>query len=203
MNVWRQLKIQSSKCYIKDKKSKWEDGVNIMAPKLCKATLTKFKHLLEAGKWKFTSTPIVTESKEKKDAKFTALATAVKKLAKNVSKSKASKFSESQKNEWKFEAPETGNGTEKEVNSKTYWWCKGGSSKNHEPIYCRHKPVHCKKQESTSESKPVPKPSSNESKSEPKLKINNNLVMALATLNKVLQIPLTQMKKRNSVFPEG
>jgi hypothetical protein len=182
----------SFKRYIEDKKSEWEEGLNVTAPELCKAAQTKFKHLLEAGKWKLPTNSIVIEpkeSKEKKDAKFIALVAAIKELAKNVSKSNTSSNSESQKGKWKFEAPESGNGTEKEVNSKTYWWCDGGVSKNHKPMYCRHKPAECKKQTpmSTSDAKPAPKSSSNESKGEPKLKINNNLATALAALDKVLQ----------------
>jgi hypothetical protein len=185
---------ESFKRYIEDKKSEWEEGANMTAPELCKAAQTKFKHLLEAGKWRFTTTitPIVTEPKEpkdKKDTKFIALAAAVKELVKNMSKSTTLNNSDSQKSKWKFEAPASGNGTEKEVNSKIYWWCDGGASKNHKPMYCRHKPAECKKQNhsSTSDAKPVPKPPSNENKGEPKLKINNNLATALAALDKVLQ----------------
>jgi hypothetical protein len=118
--------------------------VNITAPELCKAAQTKFKHLLKAGKWKLNMNLIIAEpkdSKEKKVTKSIALAAAIKELAKNVSKSNASSKLESQKSKWKFEAPESGNGTEKEVNSKTYWWCDGGVSKNHKPMYCRHRPA--------------------------------------------------------------
>jgi hypothetical protein len=38
------------KRYIEDKKSEWEEGMNITAPELCKAAQTKFKHLHEGGK---------------------------------------------------------------------------------------------------------------------------------------------------------
>jgi hypothetical protein len=46
----------SFKHYIEDKKSDWEEGGVITASELRKAAQTKFRHLLEAGKWKFTTT---------------------------------------------------------------------------------------------------------------------------------------------------
>ncbi len=182
--------------YIEDKKSEWEDGVNLTSEELCKFAETRYKHLLEAGKWKssLSSVAVNAESKEKDkdDQKFLALVAAVKELAKNASKPKAPGNQDTQKNKWKFEAPESGNGTEKEVNSKIYWWCDGGASKNHKPMYCRHKPADCKKQESTltsdakSGAKSAPKPATTQSNAEPKLKINNNLATALAALDKAL-----------------
>jgi hypothetical protein len=106
-------------------------------------------------------------------------------LAKNASKSNALSNSESQKCKWKFEAKEYSNGTEKEVNSKTYWWCNGGTSKNYKQMYCRHRPEECKKQNptSTSDAKPALKPSSNEGKGELKLKMNNNLAFLQNSTN--------------------
>jgi hypothetical protein len=160
---------------------------------LCKFAETRYKHLLEAGKWKSSSSSVAasaeSKEKDKEDQKFLALVVAVKELSKNASKPKAPGNQDTQKSKWKFKAPESGNGTEKEVSPKTYWWCDGGASKNHKPMYCRHKPADCKKQESmsTSEAKLVPKPATTESKVEPKLKINNNLATALAALDKVLQ----------------
>jgi hypothetical protein len=202
------------KRYIEDKKSEWEEGMNITAPELCKVAQMKFKHLHEGGKWKFTN-PTVTESKESKeknDTKFIALAAAIKELAKNMNKPNAPNNSDLQKSKWKFKVPESGNGTEKEVNSKTYWWCDGGTSKNHKPMYCRHKPAECKKQNpvSMSDAKPAPKPSSTapkssstENKGEPKLKINNNLATALAALDKVLQNSTNLMKMKSMIFLKG
>jgi hypothetical protein len=135
--------------YIEDKKSEWEDGINMTSEELCKFAETRYRHLLKAGS-SSSSIAASAESKEKNkdDQKFLALVAAVKELAKNPSKPKESGTQDTQKSEWKFEQPETGNGTEKIVNSKTYWWCVGGVTKNHKPMYCRHKVADCRKQES-------------------------------------------------------
>jgi hypothetical protein len=193
--------------YIEDKKSEWEDGINMTSEELCKFAETRYRHLLEAGKWKSSSSSISAsaESKEKNkdDQKFLALVAAVKELAKNFSKPKESGTQDTQKSKWKFEQPETGNGTEKIVNSKTYWWCDGGVTKNHKPMYCRHKVADCRKQESMSmsQAKSAPKPSTNENKVEPKLKINNNRSTALAALDKVLQNSTNSDEEDGQDFP--
>jgi hypothetical protein len=192
---------ESFKRYIEDKKSDWEEGGVITASELCKAAQTKFRHLLEAGKWKITTTAAnATSSASKEDSKFIALVAAVKELSKVVGKQPET--SDNQKNKWKFEAPAAGASIEKEVNGKSFWWCNGSDGKNHKPMYCRHKPTECTKQPS----KQPPENTSNAeqknsntinnnasganaptSKAGPKLRLNNNLSTALAALDKALQ----------------
>lgn len=111
--------------YVEDKKSEWEDGAILTSDQLCNSTETKFKHLFEAGKWKYASfsLPSETKVKDKEDAKFLALAAAVKEFAKNDTKSLES--SSSSKNNWKYEAPPFSGPFEKQVNGKTFWWCTG------------------------------------------------------------------------------
>jgi hypothetical protein len=78
----------SFKHYIEDKKSDWEEGGVITASGLCKAAQTKFRHLLKAGKWKFTTTAAnATSSASKEDPKFIALVAAVKELLKMLASS--------------------------------------------------------------------------------------------------------------------
>jgi len=192
---------ESFKRYIEDKKSDWEEGGVITASELCKAAQTKFRHLLEAGKWKITTTAAnATSSASKEDSKFIALVAAVKELSKVVGKQPET--SDNQKNKWKFEAPAAGASIEKEVNGKSFWWCNGSDGKNHKPMYCRHKPTECTKQPS----KQPPENTSNAeqknsntinnnasganaptSKAGHKLRLNNNLSTALAALDKALQ----------------
>jgi len=70
---------ESFKRYIDDKKSDWEDGGAITALKFCKAAQTKFKHLLEAGKRRFTTnTSNAASSSSNDDARFIALVATVK-----------------------------------------------------------------------------------------------------------------------------
>jgi hypothetical protein len=121
-----------------------------------------------------------------------ALAAAFKELAKNASQTaKPSKTGDNPKTKWKFEAPATGASTEKVVDGKTFWRCDDSGGKHHKEMYCRHKPSDCKQQENKEkDQKSVPAPStdtSNQKGPEPKLKLNNNLVTALAALDKVLQ----------------
>ncbi len=188
--------------YIEDKKSEWEDGMNMSSEELCKFAETRYKHLFESGKWKFTSLASGAELKEKdkENSKFITLAAAVKELAKNMTKS--SENSNGQKNKWKFEAPTAGASIEKVVNGKSFWLCDCSDGKNHKPMYCRHKPAECKQQQS--KQKPdvqgsgEPKINSGNNsanangsvaiipKPDPKLKLNNNLSMALAALDKAL-----------------
>ncbi len=192
---------ESFKRYIEDKKSDWEDGGVITASELCKAAQTKFKHLLEAGKWKFTThTSNATSLTSKDDAKFIALVAAVKELAKSVGKQQP-EYSDNQKNKWKFEAPAAGASIEKEVNGKSFWWCNGSDGKKHKPMYCHHKPTECKQQQSkqkpevinTAEQKnnngsnDVNGSTASTPEMAPKLKLNGNLSTALAALDKALQ----------------
>jgi hypothetical protein len=80
--------------------------------------------LFEAGKWKLTSGPSFSnELKEKDDAKFIALVAAVKELSKQIAK--PSNKPDSQKNQWKYEAPAAGAPIEKQVEGKMFWWCSG------------------------------------------------------------------------------
>jgi hypothetical protein len=109
--------------YVEDQKNKWEDGPDLTADKLCHSAETKFKLLSEAGKWKLIN-PTKGSIKSTEDAKFLALVTAVKELAKNSSTSTKSSISnDNKKSKWKFEAPAAGESTEKEVDGKTFWWC--------------------------------------------------------------------------------
>jgi hypothetical protein len=90
-----------------------------------------------------------------------------------------------------IEPPAAGASIEKVVDGKTFWWCDGSGGKHHKAMYCRHKPTDCKEQENKEiGQKPAPASStdtSNQKVPEPKLKLNNNLVTALAALDKVLQ----------------
>ena len=170
---------------------------------LCKAAQTKFKHLLEAGKWKFVNTTSGASnaalSAQKDDGKFIALAAAIKEIAKSVGRQPENP--NNQKNKWKFEAPAAGTPIEKEVNGKLFWWCNGSDGKNHKPMFCRHKPTECKQQPSKQklENSNGSEQKSNHggvnnnnggttiaSKSGPKLKLNNNLSTALAALDQIL-----------------
>jgi len=72
--------------YIEEEKSEWEEGSDLTAAALCKFAETKFRHLLEAGKWTSSLVILLSDSKEKEDAKFIALVAVVKELAKSVSK---------------------------------------------------------------------------------------------------------------------
>jgi hypothetical protein len=176
--------------YIEDQKNKWEDGADLTADELCRSAETKFKLLSEAGKWKLTNSKDPIKSKE--DEKFLALAAAVKELAKNTSRTaKQTKTGDNPKLKWKFEPPAAGASIEKVVDGKTFWWCDGSGGKHHKAMYCRHKPTDCKEQENKEkDQKPAPASSTdtnNQTGSAPKLKLNNNLVTALAALDKVLQ----------------
>jgi hypothetical protein len=194
---------ETFKRYIEDKKSEWEEGGLITASELCKAAQTKFKHLLEAGKWKFANTTSGASnaalSAQKDDGKFIALAAAIKEIAKSVGRQPENP--NNQKNKWKFEAPAAGTPIEKEVNGKLFWWCNGSDGKNHKPMFCRHKPTECKQQPSKQklENSNGSEQKSNHggvnnnnggttiaSKSGPKLKLNNNLSTALAALDQIL-----------------
>jgi hypothetical protein len=172
----------SFKCCIEDKKTEWEEGADISALELCKAAQTKYKNLFEAGKWKFTTAASTNETKEKEDPKFIALVAAVKELSKQITQ--PSTKPDNQKNQWKYEAPTAGAPLEKQVNGKTFWWCTG----NHKPMFCRHKSQDCKEQGKTKQ--PFSDAEDKETKPKPpapKLKLNNNLATALATLNGVLK----------------
>jgi hypothetical protein len=177
------------KRYIEDKKSEWEEGADITAPELCKAAQTKYKNLFEAGKWKLTAGPSLSnEVKEKDDAKFIALVAAVKELSKQIAK--PPNKPDGQKNQWKYEAPAAGAPIEKQVEGKMFWWCTGRDGKHHKPMFCRHKPQECKEQEKNNKSSSSTDAGNNESKSKtsaPKLKLNNNLAAALAALDGVLK----------------
>jgi hypothetical protein len=72
--------------YIEEEKSEWEEGSDLTAAALCKFAETKFRHLLDAGKWTSSLVILLSDSKEKEDAKFIALVAVVKELAKSVSK---------------------------------------------------------------------------------------------------------------------
>lgn len=64
--------------YTEDKKNEWEDGLALTAEELCKFAGTKYKHLLESGRWKYTPTSMANhQSKEKDDPKFLALVTGI------------------------------------------------------------------------------------------------------------------------------
>ncbi len=187
--------------YIEDKKSEWEDGVNMTSEELCKFAENRYKHVFEAGKWKFSSVLSGAEPKEKdkEDSKFIALVAAVKELSKVVGKQPDN--SDHQKNKWKFEAPVSGASIEKEVNGKSFWWCNGSDGKNHKPMYCRHKPTECTGQQSKQKPENIniaeqkntnANNNANGSnaitpKAGPKLKLNSNLSTALAALDKALQ----------------
>jgi hypothetical protein len=91
--------------YIEDKKSEWEDGLTFTPDELSKFDETRYKHLLEAGKWKNASTKPISEPKhlEKEDSKFITLLAAVRELANSMTIT--SNTSDSQKYTWKFQPP--------------------------------------------------------------------------------------------------
>jgi len=136
--------LASFKHYIEDKKTEWEKGADISALELCKAAQTKYKNLFEAGKWKFTAAASTNEAKEKEDPKFIALVAAIKELSKQITQ--PSTKPDTQKNQWKYEAPAAGASLEKQVNGKTFWWCTGQDGKNHKPMFCHHKSQDYKEQ---------------------------------------------------------
>jgi hypothetical protein len=176
-------------CYIEDEKLEWEEGSDLTAAALYKFTETKFRHLFEAGKWTSSLVIPLSDGKEKEDAKFIALVAAVKELAKSVSKT--GENNDTQKLKWKFEAPSPGASIGKEVNGKTFWWCIVLDGKHHKPMYCHHKPQDCKAQDKDKSTKSVSfsdDTAKNKSKSlAPKLKLNSNLVTALAALDGALK----------------
>lgn len=177
--------------YIEDKKSEWEDGGALTSDQLCKAAESKFKNLLEAGKWKFSSANAPSAVKESADPKFLALVAAVKELAKNTAKS--SNSSSGVQSKWKFEAPPAGSSIEKHVNGKTFWWCDGADGKHHKPMFCCHKPTDCKAvSKSTSATTETPTPASGTGVAQAKkIKLDSNLSAALAALDKALLISTT------------
>jgi hypothetical protein len=177
----------SFKRYIEDKKTEREEGADISALELCKAGQTKYKNLFEARKWKFTTAASTNKPKEKEDPKFIALVAAVKELSKQITQ--PSTKPDTQKNQWKYEAPAAGASLEKQVNGKTFWWCTGQDGKNHKPMFCRHKSQDCNEQGKTKQV-PFSNVEDKETKPKPpapKLKLNNNLATALAALNGVLK----------------
>jgi hypothetical protein len=121
---------------------------------------------------------------------------AVEELVKNTSRAtKPSEPGDNWKIKWKYEPPAAGASIRKEVGGKTFWWCNRAGGKYHKAMCCHQKPSDYKEQENKEkEQKPAPASSSsssdntNKKGSEPKLKLNNNLVTALAALDKVLQI---------------
>jgi hypothetical protein len=171
--------------------------MNMSSEELCKFAETRYRHLLEAGKWR--PTPVtssaemkVKDEKDKENPKFLALVVAVKELVKNATKS--SENADAQKNKWKFEPPAAGASIEKQVNGKTFRWCDGSDGKHHKPMYCCLQPSECKEQGKSKENQGQngngngeAKLSQNAKGVTPKLKLNNNLATALAALDSTLQ----------------
>lgn len=98
---------------------------------------------------------------------------------------KSSITSDSQKNEWKYEAPAHGASIEKTLNGKTFWWCNGSNGKNNKPMFCRHKPTDCKEIKDVKETTSSVEIMSTQQTKEttPTLKLNNNLATEAATVS--------------------
>jgi hypothetical protein len=86
LNVWKQSSNRTFLCVLLKTRNPNGKGSDLTAVELCRFSETKYKHLFEAGKWKLSSVVSTNDSVNKEVAKFVALVSTVKELAKDASK---------------------------------------------------------------------------------------------------------------------